>query len=229
MLSWEWKSCRERWPQRPADRMTVDLAERQRAFDHLLKVADAKAPALLPHLEALGVIEITPTPHASVADQLFVEVVNQQLSIRAADTIWSRVNAAAEDRALRLRDLFSAEHEPTLRGCGVSGRKVRALIAVREAEMAGSIDSASLGVMTHDQRAERLVAIWGIGRWTADMIGIFHFTDPDIWPAGDVAVVGTLQRVAGTDDPHGLAVHFAPYRSFLARYLWRMRDRVPAN
>jgi DNA-3-methyladenine glycosylase II len=209
--------------------MAIDLAERQRAFDHLLEIANSKAPALLPHLDALGVIDIAPTPHASVADQLFVEVINQQLSIRAADTIWSRVRAVADERALPLRDLFSAEYGPLLRGCGVSGRKVRALIAVREAELAGIIETASLGAMTHDQRAERLVTIWGIGRWTADMIGIFHFHDPDIWPSGDVAVVGTFQRFAGAHDPHTLAAHFAPYRSFLARYLWRMRDMVPAN
>ncbi len=56
------------------------------------------------------------------------------------------------------------------------------------------------------------------------MVGIFHFLDPDIWPAGDVAAVGVLRRLTGRDDTEAVAARFAPYRSILARYLWRSRD-----
>lgn len=59
------------------------------------------------------------------------------------------------------------------------------------------------------------------------MVGIFHFHDPDIWPAGDVAAVGCLRRLTGQADAGAVASAFAPYRSILARYLWRIKDGAP--
>ena len=56
------------------------------------------------------------------------------------------------------------------------------------------------------------------------MVGIFHFHDPDIWPEGDVAAVGCLRRLTGGTDTRAIAAGFAPYRSILARYLWRIKD-----
>ena len=56
------------------------------------------------------------------------------------------------------------------------------------------------------------------------MIGIFHFLDPDIWPEGDVAAVGALRRITGREDTTEVALAFQPYRSLLARYMWRNRD-----
>ena len=60
----------------------------------------------------------------------------------------------------------------------------------------------------------------------ADMIGIFFLLEPDIWPAGDAAVVGTLRRLIGETDTTALAARFAPHRSTLARYLWTIRDSL---
>lgn len=183
-----------------------------------------KAPALALPLAQLGRIEITRSQHASIADQLFTEVVNQQLSIRAADSVWGRVRQAAASLGGDVRQLFVEGHDAQLRACGVSRQKAKALRAVYQAEQAGILIDAELAALSHEERAARLTTIWGIGRWTADMLGIFYFLDPDIWPAGDVAVVGTLRRLTGADDTHVVANEFAPHRSTLARYLWRIRD-----
>jgi DNA-3-methyladenine glycosylase II len=74
------------------------------------------------------------------------------------------------------------------------------------------------------ERAVILCGIRGVGPWTADMVGIFQFHDPDIWPAGDVAAVGCLRRLTGRPDTAAVAAAFAPYRSILARYLWHIKD-----
>lgn len=206
--------------------MNASILVEEAVHAHLVAVASLKAPALASPLAALGRIEITKSQHTNIADQLFTEIINQQLSIRASDSIWSRVRQAASSLGGDVRQLFIEEHEALLRTCGVSRQKAKALRAVHEAEKAGVLNDGELTVLSHEERAARLTSIWGVGRWTADMLGIFYFLDPDIWPAGDVAVVGTLRRITGADDTHVLASEFAPHRSILARYLWRIRDSI---
>ncbi len=192
-------------------------------YHRLLSEAEAVSPALHAAIAAIGPIAVAPPLHASVAERLFVEIVNQQLSTKAAFAIGARIEAAAQAQGMKPRDLFVPGFEAVLRGCGVSANKVRALHAVREAEARGLL-GAGLGLMPHAERSAILCGIRGVGPWTADMVGIFHFLDPDIWPAGDVAAVGVLRRLTGRDDTEAVAARFAPYRSILARYLWRSRD-----
>ena len=199
----------------------------QEVYEDLCDVAASVSAPLHATFRALGPIAVPPPSHASVADRLFVEVVNQQLSTRAALAIWGRIEAAAASRGCPVRQLFAAdpagEAVVLLRACGVSANKVRALQAIHAAEAEGLLD-ADLAALPHPERAQRLCRIRGVGPWTADMVGIFHFLDPDIWPAGDAAAVGTLRKLTGRDDVHEVAARFAPYRSLLARYLWRSRD-----
>ncbi|MEH3117284.1 MAG: DNA-3-methyladenine glycosylase 2 family protein [Methylorubrum populi] len=195
--------------------------------DRLLRTAATISKPLHAAIAAVGFIEIAPPLHASVAERLFVEVVNQQLSTKAAFSIWSRIEAAAAARVVAPRDLFVPGHEAVLRGCGVSANKVRALHAIRDAEASGLL-GPELARMPHAERSAVLCRIRGVGPWTADMAGIFHFLDPDIWPAGDVAAVGVLRRLTDIEDTITVAARFAPYRSILARYMWRSRDTSAA-
>ena len=196
-------------------------------YDRLLRTAGTVSGPLAASIAALGPIAIAPPTHASAAERLFVEVINQQLSTRAAGTIWARIEAAAAGAGLTVRDLFVPGRETALRACGVSGNKVRALQAIRAAEGEGLL-GAHLAPMPHAERSAVLCGIRGVGQWTADMIGIFHYLDPDIWPVGDVAAVGSLRRLGGREDTVAIAAAFAPYRSILARYMWRSRDARPA-
>lgn len=196
-------------------------------YESLCRTAAAVSAPLHGIFLQLGPIAVAPPRHASLADRLFLEVVNQQLSARAALAIWGRIEAAAAGRGLPLRALLSEDPEGeaarVLRACGVSANKVRALQAIHAADAAGLL-GPELAALPHAERARHLCRIRGVGPWTADMVGIFHFLDPDIWPVGDVAAVGTLRRLAGCTDTVPVAAAFAPYRSLLARYLWRSRD-----
>ena len=72
----------------------------------------------------------------------------------------------------------------------------------------------------------------GIGPWTADMISLFYFREPDIWPLGDLAVRKTFERFVAEQsrfDLTGAAELFAPHRSLLALYLWRITDAMPTR
>ncbi|WP_457108789.1 DNA-3-methyladenine glycosylase family protein [Methylobacterium sp. P5_C11] len=191
-------------------------------YAYLLAAAQAHPPLQAALLQA-GPIRIEPPAHPCVADRLFVEVVNQQLSTRAAAAIWARIETAAAAAGLSPRGLFEAGDAALLRACGISGNKVRALQAIVAAEVAGVL-GPDLGRLPHPARAAILCGIHGVGPWTADMIGIFHFHDPDIWPAGDAAAAGCLRRLTGQADTGAVAAAFAPYRSILARYLWRIKD-----
>lgn len=191
-------------------------------YAHLLDAAGAH-PTLRATLVQAGPIAIAPPAHPHVADRLCVEVVNQQLSTRAAAAIWARIEAAAAAAATSPRGLFETGDAALLRACGISGNKVRALRAIVAAEAAGLL-GPNLAGLPHPERAAVLCGIRGVGPWTADMVGIFHFHDPDIWPEGDVAAVGCLRRLTGLDDTRAVASAFAPYRSILARYLWHIKD-----
>jgi DNA-3-methyladenine glycosylase II len=171
----------------------------------------------------IGPVPIIPASYATVADHLLVEIVGQQLSKAAATTIWGRVVVAAHDRGVTVAELLMPGGEGIVQGCGVSRGKVKALQAVVQAERDGLL-GADLGMMGHAERSARLTGIWGVGQWTADMIGIFHFLDHDIWPLGDVAATGSLRLLTGQADTARVADTFAPLRSILARYAWRIRD-----
>jgi DNA-3-methyladenine glycosylase II len=211
-----------------AERDVPDPDIDDRAHAHVLAIAKGLSETLAEAIARVGPLAIPPPPQQSVAERLCVEVVNQQLSVRAAAAIWSRVEAAAAGMGLTPWAFFVHEHDATLRACGLSGAKVRALQAIRAADEAGMLD-ATLAALPHVERSAILCRIKGVGPWTADMIGIFHYGDPDIWPLGDVAAVGCLRRLTGLTDTAAVAAAFAPYRSHLARYAWRIKDLPPSG
>jgi len=197
------------------------------AFAAIRKAARKLSRPLLAEIERIGPLTIGPPRIAPIAEHLYTSVVSQQLSVKAADTIWGRVVAAAKTRNLTPGEMFVPGFEDELRACGISRNKIKALGAIRAAQEDGRLDHAELATLAHPERSQRLTAIWGVGRWTADMMGIFVFLDPDIWPDGDVAARGALIRLTGREDTIEMAAAFAPYRSLLARYLWQSRDNAP--
>jgi DNA-3-methyladenine glycosylase II len=148
-------------------------------------------------------------------------IVAQQISSSAARTIWGRVQAAALARGQSLADFLACVDAATLRACGLSGNKAKAVLAIQAAAMAAPFES--LRALDHAQRTELLCAIWGIGQWTADMMAIFYYHEPDIWPEGDLAVMRGFKSYIGRKKPAKAALLFAPNRSLLALYMWRSK------
>ena len=168
-------------------------------------------------------LELTPRQETPFPERLCRAVAGQQLSVKAAASIWGRVVDSAADRPLM--DYLAKVSPDTLRGCGLSGAKVKAMGAIALASRANQLNEDMLRELEHDERTRCLTMIWGVGQWTADMMGIFYFGDPDIWPDGDTTARKNLERLTSRRRKTiRTAARFAPYRSYLALYMWHQAD-----
>ncbi len=191
-----------------------------------VEVARELSPGLVDAIERGGPLTLEADDSRPLAERLCRSVAGQQLSAKAARSIWTRVVAAAAETPLT--EFFTEPNQAVLRGCGLSGAKVRALCLIAEEARAGRLEAEDLRQLDHAERSRHLTALWGVGQWTADMISIFYFGDPDVWPEGDVAVRKTLERLTSPRrKTMRTAARFAPYRSHLALYLWRHVDAPP--
>jgi DNA-3-methyladenine glycosylase II len=195
-----------------------------RLHRRFLRIAGTVSPGLQAALRASGPAWFPEREDKGVAAFLARAVVGQQLSTKAARAIWGRLETAAQQTGGELHAFFHADNERALRGCGLSRAKVKALQGIRIAHEAGALVPAQIRAMVHPERASHLTQIHGIGPWTCDMLAIFYCQDPDVWPDGDSAARQTLQRLIGRRKPAKVAALFAPHRSILALYMWKIAD-----
>jgi len=194
---------------------TPDSAE----VRHIM-VADATLGALI---ERVGPIE--QSLEADLYSSLASAIVAQQLSDKAASTIWGRLvaNLGGDPSPPRV---LSAD-DATMRGAGLSGSKVSFLrdLAARVAD--GSLDLDRVAALPDDDVIAELTAVKGIGRWTAEMFLIFSLGRPDVLAIDDGALRSTvawLYRLDGEDSRAAIArigEAWAPYRTCASLYLWR--------
>ena len=159
-------------------------------------------------------------------------IIGQQISVKAAQSVWERFAAAVGDmqpgRVLRL----SVEE---LRGCGLSGQKVNYLrdLSARFAE--GAIDVGRWHDMDDEALIDELTEVKGIGRWTAEMFLIFYLTRPDVVPLADIGLQRAMElhynkgRKLSDRRITTLGRLWSPWRSVATWYLWRSLDPVPVE
>ena len=153
-------------------------------------------------------------------------IAGQQLSVKAARTIWGRVLSSCDGAPLM--EHVAAAQLAELRACGLSNSKCKALHAIAAAQEDGRLNPRKLRRVSPKERSEVLTSIWGVGQWTADMLNIFYFGEEDIWPDSDVAARKTLERlIDGRRRTPTTAQRFAPWRSRLAIYMWQIADAKP--
>ncbi len=159
-------------------------------------------------------------------------IIGQQISVKAADSIFSRV----ADLTGRVTPLSVASAGPAaLRSCGLSVRKVEYLTALARAFQERSIRPASWRSRSDAEIRAELESLRGIGRWTAEMFLIFHLERPDVLPIGDVGLLRSCVLNYGWEPEsivEALETHaerWVPYRSVAVWYLWRSLDPVPVE
>jgi 3-methyladenine DNA glycosylase/8-oxoguanine DNA glycosylase len=164
-------------------------------------------------------------------DALAESIAYQQLSGKAAATIWKRVRAIFPKRKFLDPKLVLETPDEKLRAAGLSRSKVAALKDLAAKTIEGTVPTGrALAKMTDDEIIERLIQVRGIGRWTAEMLLLFDLGRPDVWPVHDYGVRKGFAKIFGKRklptpkqmDKHGRK--FAPYRSALAWYCWRALD-----
>ncbi|MGJ3230516.1 MAG: DNA-3-methyladenine glycosylase family protein [Oceanicaulis sp.] len=191
-----------------------------------LDTAAQLSPALAEAIARAGPAPLPRRDETPFPVYLARAVAGQQLSVIAARSIWTRVEAAGEGSDLLAG--FRSDRAEALRACGLSNAKVKTLIAIKGAVDDGRLDPAHLARLDAEARAAELVTIWGVGRWTADMANMFWFGEEDVWPDGDIAARKTLERLTSARRKTvRTAARFAPHRSHLAYYMWRVVDAKP--
>lgn len=168
-------------------------------------------------------------------DGLCHAIASQQLSSKAADTIYGRVRAVAGDeRGLVTPAGLGSVPDEALRAAGLSGSKVRFLRSLAR-HVEGGLDLVALEAEPDAVVVEALSAIDGVGVWTAEMFLMFRLGRPDVLPLGDLGVrrgLATIFRLRRERTPRELerlAERFRPHRSTLSWYLWRLGEEPPSG
>ena len=175
--------------------------------------------------------KIAPAISVRPFDALAESIAYQQLSGKAAATIFGRVRALYPKRKwLDPRRLLGTPDE-TLRAAGLSRAKTAALKDLAAKTIDGTVPSGrALLRMTDDEIIARLTAVRGIGRWTVEMLLLFDLGRPDVWPVDDYGVRKGFAKTFGRrklPTPKQLmkfGEKWRPYRSMAAWYFWRALD-----
>ena len=179
------------------------------------------------------------SPRGDAFHTLARSIVGQQISVKAADSVWMRVCDTCGELS---PGAVMRRRAATLRACGLSERKVEYLrdLAARFAN--DRVDLSSLASMSDDEVVARLTDIRGIGRWTAEMFLIFNLLRPDVLPLDDLGLLkaiarnylpacapASLLKGEGRQRVVELAGNWIPYRSVATWYLWRSMEPVPVE
>jgi len=160
-------------------------------------------------------------------------IVGQQLSTKAAATIYGRVLELFEGHTPAPKQLLKVDPD-RLRAAGLSRAKVVYLQDLAQHVEDGALELELLPDLPDEEVAEQLTAIKGLGRWTADMFLMFHLGRPDILPVGDqgirraIQVEYGLRKLPDAKRMRKIAKPWQPYRTLACLYLWSSLDNTPA-
>jgi DNA-3-methyladenine glycosylase II len=173
---------------------------------------------------ACGMAERQRTDHLTA---LIGAIVSQQLSTKAAATIFGRLVALFPEGRITNAAGIAALSDEALRGAGLSSQKVGYLRDLSARIGDGRLVLDELDVLPDDEVIARLTAVKGFGRWTAEMFLMFRLHRPDVLPAGDLGIVNAIHRLyrlrKRPDAKRILKIGEAwrPYRSVASWYLWQ--------
>ncbi len=161
-------------------------------------------------------------------------VVGQQISVKAAQSVWERFVNLVKAPGHCIEPAAVLAHAPTeLRGAGLSQRKAEYLLDLATHFRSGSVHVTQWEDMSDEAIIEELVAIRGIGRWTAEMFLIFYLMRPNVMPLDDVGLLKGISENYFSGEPVSRAEArevgdaWAPFRSVATWYIWRSLDPLP--
>jgi DNA-3-methyladenine glycosylase II len=188
-----------------------------------------------------GLIEDFGGPLAEESDRrprevysaLLRSITGQQLSVKAAQAIYGRLIERFGGRPPTPEELLADDPEAMRAAAGLSHAKVAALRSLAEHVLAGELQLAELTELPDEEVLRELVAVKGIGEWTAHMFLMFTLHRPDILATGDQGIKNAVMRAYGLDavpKPDAMieiAEPWRPYRTRACEYLWRSLDNEP--
>jgi DNA-3-methyladenine glycosylase II len=150
-------------------------------------------------------------------------ILEQQVSLRSAEAALARLQAAT---GVVTPAAIVETGATRLLAAGLTRQKTRYLVALSDDVLRGRLDLEALGAADDDEARAGLMAVVGIGRWTADIYLLMALRRPDIWPTGDLALASALRHAKGLDGTpsaeaqRAIAEPWRPWRAVAARILW---------
>jgi DNA-3-methyladenine glycosylase II len=201
--------------------MTSNEYERAR---RLLMRRDRVLASAIKRIGPCGMADRQRKDHLSA---LVGAIVSQQLSTKAAATIFARFIALFPEGQPLDAAAINEQSDTALRGVGLSGQKVGYLRDLSARIADGRLRLDELETLHDEEVIERLIAVKGFGRWTAEMFLMFRLHRPDVLPAGDLGIVNAIQRLYMLRKrPNAKRIlkigeAWKPYRSVASWYLWQ--------
>lgn len=187
-----------------------------------------------------GYIERYRVPRLTLKKDAFTTlaraIAGQQISVKAADSVWQRVVACTGGRVNKISpSVVLALPEADLRRCGLSERKVEYLRHLAQQFATRKLNAARLAKLEDHAVRSELIRLKGIGPWTADMYLIFNLWRPNVLPVGDVGLIRAIEanycagKRVSQRRLRTLAELWNPYATVAVWYLWRSLDPYPVE
>jgi DNA-3-methyladenine glycosylase II len=204
-------------------------------YDKARRFLMRRDPALAVAIKQIGPCGMAGRQRHDHLSALVGAIVSQQLSTKAAATIFARFVALfPEDQPLEATAI-NEQSDAALRGVGLSGQKVGYLRDLSARIADGRLVLDELEALPDEDVIERLTAVKGFGRWTAEMFLMFRLHRPDVLPAGDLGIVNAIQRLYKLRKrPNAARIlkmgeAWRPYRSVASWYLWQTLRNEPLS
>lgn len=176
-----------------------------------------------------------PILRAEVTQDLFTDlvssIVSQQLSTKAAATIWGRFEAIFSQKKVTPRKLLKVSND-IIRESGVSYSKIKYMKGLAELIVKKQLDLSKVYELPDEDVIVELTKVKGVGRWTAEMILMFSLSREDVFSLGDLGLRNAVAKLYGInrDDLkkiEKLSFKWKPYRTYASMYLWKSLDNKP--
>src|SRR3712207_962312 len=205
-------------------------------MSHLLGCGDRVMGGLVRRIGPLGRAERRRGRPDDAYGSLVRTIVGQQLSTKAARSIYGRLTELFDGRSPSPGELISTD-EDLLRACGLSRPKVRYLRDLAHRVISGELDLEALHGLPDEEVIDQIVAVKGLGRWSANMFLMFHLGRGDVLAVGDLGIRRAVERAYGLPEIpdvrtlEDLARPWSPHRTLASFYLWESLtpDNAPAS
>jgi DNA-3-methyladenine glycosylase II len=160
-------------------------------------------------------------------------IVGQQLSVQAARSIYERLTGRFGGQPPSPQQILADDPEELRAAAGLSRAKVSYLRSLAEHVISGALELERLDALPDDEVIAELVAVKGLGTWSAHMFLMFHLRRPDVLPVGDLGIRRAIERAYSLDQlPNAatvekIAASWRPHRTLACRYLWRSLQSDP--
>lgn len=190
----------------------------QKEIDYL-KNKDKKLGAAI---DRIGMIkrEVTPDPFTALVSS----IVSQQISSKAADTVWNRLETLL---GTITPESIARTEMSEIQACGMSARKAGYIKGTAEAALSGQVDFAAIHTLSDEEIIKKLTLLHGVGVWTAEMLLIFSLCRPDVVSFKDLAICRGMMNLYGLKELprekfERYRKRYSPYGSVASLYLWAL-------